>query len=117
MGIVDEKPNDEFFQDVAANGYFIKIGPATQTHYSYAENYSEFSFEVVFYFPIPSKSDFDFLNVEDMVFKTVRNALGLHTNYPNSVPPKNNEIEGPTLLLDIDSPTGIYRYRLEYFGD
>lgn len=117
LGIIDEKPNDEFFQDLADNGYFVKIGPAVQTHYSQAENYSEFKIEIVLYFPIPVKADFDFLAVEDLVFHDVRNALGLSTNYPNSAPAKDIEVEGPELMLDLAFPAGLFRFKTEFYGD
>lgn len=117
LGIIDQDPGDEFFQDLVSNGYFIKIGPGVQTHYSHAENVSEFNIEVVLYFPIPPKSDFDFLAVEDLAFHDIRNALGLSTNYPTSAPAKNIDIEGPEMILDIDSPSGLYRFKLEFYGD
>ncbi len=107
----------KLFEDLAETGYFVKIGPAVQTHYSHAENYSEFSIEVVFYFPIPSKADFDFLDVEDIAFHDIRNALGLSTNYSNSAPPKDIEVEGPETTLDISAPSGLYKFKLEFFGD
>lgn len=117
LGIIDEKPNDEFFADLAENGYFVKIGPAVQAHYSYAENYSEFNIEVVFYFPIPAKQDFDFIAEENIAFHDIRNAMGQPDNFPTSAPAKNIEVEGPETTLDTDAPSGLYRFKLEFYGD
>jgi hypothetical protein len=117
LGLKDEDPSDEFFQDIHINGYFVLIEPAEQQSFSVQEGIGTFDVDVKFFFPIPNKADFTFLNEEDVAYIGIRNALATFNNWTNCPTPHSISISKPEMILDTDSPAGKFLFKLSFIAD
>ncbi len=113
IGVYDQDPTDEFFQDLQANGYFVQIEPVKWGEYVIQEQLGAFDIPITFYFPIPTKENFQYLSEQDVV-AAMRAALGTPNNWTNLPCPSSLAIEGPEWALDTDSPTGFYKLTISF---
>jgi|SRR5579862_4574067 len=113
LGVYDQNPSQEFFEDVAVNSYFVQIEPVKWGEYSIQEQLGAFTIPVKFYFPIPSKTNFQYLNEEDVV-AAMRNTLGTPGSWTALPNPSGITIADVETFLDNDAPTGLYQLSIEF---
>lgn len=80
LGYVSFANNEEFFNNLATDGFFLVIHDSENTDFDAGTLHGGYSIQLTLYYGYPKNADYDFTSIED-TYEALRDALIVQTNW------------------------------------
>ena len=118
LGLHDVSDNVEFISTLSSAGPYLMILPAVTEPVSATEKIVPFKVEAQLWYATASDQDYDFLDVEEILFGTsgIVKKWADHTQYTSSPPALHVEATGPEIRSDLTPIAFVYLITADFEG-